>query len=285
MSNPTWTVVIGRGCRHDSPVDIDSECAIQRSSAALRAGEHGQAGPSPGHPSLGMMDEWRKLGAENNAQWCDLVVASHGGQGVFAQDAWTSPMRTPPLFPDAVTLIPSPHVPELLSRVDSSAGCTIKDSFASLDLTSDGFSVLFDAQWIRSPAQPAKAWEVPSDWTEITDPDGLVLWEEAWCHDDGPRGIFLPGLLTESVVVFGRISDDRVVAGGIVNPSAHVVGISNVFSEAVHGVATWSAVAQCARALFPDLPQIGYERDTALAHAQESGFQTAGTLRVWIADA
>jgi hypothetical protein len=35
-------------------------------------------------------------------------------------------------------------------------GCSIKDSFASLDLTARGFRVLFDAQWIvrRGPAIP-----------------------------------------------------------------------------------------------------------------------------------
>ena len=239
----------------------------------------------PQHATLGRVGEWwQKLGAENNARWCDLVLGSHGGKGVFAQDAWTSPTRTPPLFPDAVTLVPLPSVPDLLSRIDSSAGCTIKDSFASLDLAPYGFRVLFDAQWIVSPASPAKAWGVPSDWTEFTDPDGLGLWEEAWSQDDGPRGLFLPGLLSEAVVVLGRIANDRVLAGGIVNRSADAVGISNVFSEAGHGSETWSTLAQCAGAFFPDLPLVGYERGAALADAQNSGFQTVGSLRVWLAD-
>ena len=230
------------------------------------------------------MGEWQKLGAKNNARWCDLVVGSHGGQGVFAQDAWTSPARTPPLFPDAVTLVPLPSVPDLLSRIDPSPGCTIKDSFASLDLAPHGFRVLFDARWIMSPAPPANAWSVHSDWTKLTDPDGLSLWEEAWCQDDGPRGLFLPGLLSEAVVVLGRIANDRILAGGIVNRSADAVGISNVFSEAGHGSETWSTLAQCAGAFFPDLPLIGYERGEALADAQNSGFQAVGLLRVWLAD-
>jgi len=230
------------------------------------------------------MVESQELGADSNARWCDLVVGSHGGQGVFAQDAWTSATRTPPLFPDAVTLVPRPCVPDLLSRVDSSPGCTIKDSFASLDLTTQGFRVLFDAQWIMSPSPPAKEWRVPSDWIAITGPDGLHLWEEAWCQDDAPRGLFLPGLLSEAVVVFGRVANDRIVAGGIVNRSADAVGISNVFTEAGHGSQTWSALAQCARAFFPDLPLIGYERGESLADALSSGFQDIGSLRVWLAD-
>jgi hypothetical protein len=226
---------------------------------------------------------WQALGAENNARWCDLVVRSHGGQGVFAHDAWTNPTRTPTLFPDAVTLIPSPRVPDLLSRIDTSPGCTIKDSFASLDLTADGFGVLFDAHWISSPAHLDRASGISPDWTAITDPGGLDLWEQAWCHDDEPRGLFLPQLLSEGTLVLGRVKKERVVAGGILSRTAHVVGISNVFTEVGQATETWSALAQAARTLFPDLPLIGYERGEDLAHAQRSGFHTAGALRVWIA--
>ena len=37
--------------------------------------------------------------------------------------------------------------------------------------------------------------------------------------------------------------------------------------------------------IFPDLPLIGYERDEALADAQNSGFKAVGSLRVWLAEA
>lgn len=234
------------------------------------------------HATLEMMDGWRAMGAENNARWCDLVTRSHGGKGVFSRDAWTSPTRTPPLFPDAVTLIPSPRVPDLLSRVDASSGCTIKDSFASLDLSADGFIVLFDAQWVTSPAHPDREWSVPPDWVQIRDPDGFGLWVEAWCHPDGPRDILLPELLSKGAIVLGRIQNDRIIAGGIVTGSAHVAGLSNVFTGAGRESETWSELAQCGRAFFPRLPLIGYERGEELTHAHSGGFQTVGGLRVWI---
>jgi hypothetical protein len=230
------------------------------------------------------MNEWRIHGAEVNARWCDLVVTSQGGHGSFAQDAWTSPAPTPPLFPDAITLIPSLDVPDLLSRVDSSPGCTVKDSFASLDLVPHGFRVLFDAQWIVKSPRPESARRIPSDWTEITDPYGLRLWELAWCGGGGPQGLFVPELLSEEVFFLGRIVDNRVVAGGIVNTSADAAGISNVFADAGHTSDAWSALTECAQAIVPDVPLIGYERDEALAGALNSGFQATGPLRVWITD-
>lgn len=40
--------------------------------------------------------------AHNNAAWCAAV----SGDGGFTAEAWTSPRRTPPSYPDAVTLTP-----------------------------------------------------------------------------------------------------------------------------------------------------------------------------------
>ncbi len=230
------------------------------------------------------MDQWQRLGAKSNADWCDLVVRAHGGQGVFADDAWTSPTRTPQLFPDAVTLTPRPPILDLLSRVDASSGCTIKDSFASLELATAGFSVLFDAQWIASPPYPDKAWSVPAGWTHITDPEGLGVWEAAWSHDEPPGGLLLPELVSEGIVVLGRIKNGQITAGGIVSRSSHVGGISNVFTEVGDASETWTALAQCARALFPEVPLIGYERGEDLIHARRGGFHSVGALRVWIAN-
>lgn len=100
------------------------------------------------------------MAAANNAEWCDLVCRTYGAQTRFDEDAWTSRTRTPPGYPDAVTLVPHPSAPDLLARIDTSAGCSIKDSFASMDMTTYGFRVLFDAQWIVSgdscPAKPRR---------------------------------------------------------------------------------------------------------------------------------
>ena len=108
--------------------------------------------------TLARVASWQTVAAVNNAEWCDVVCETQGAQTRVDADAWTSRTRTPPGYPDAVTLVPRLSVPELLARIDTSVGCSIKDSCASLDLTGYGFRVLFDAQWIvhRGRAVPPR---------------------------------------------------------------------------------------------------------------------------------
>lgn len=82
----------------------------------------------------------------SNAEWCDLVCREHGLAPVFDGDVWWCAERTPPFYPDAMTLARGVSADAVLAHVDLSPGCSIKDSYA--DLVLDGFDVLFEAQWI-----------------------------------------------------------------------------------------------------------------------------------------
>jgi hypothetical protein len=132
--------------------------------------------------------------AFNNAEWCDLVCRTHGAVTAFSADAWVSETRSPPAYPDAVTLHRSVLADELLTRIDTSAGCSVKDSFASLDLSGHGFQVLFDAEWIHRPAdgggpRPAAA----LGWRIVEGVDEL----EAWATAHGGGAVFRPELLDD----------------------------------------------------------------------------------------
>ncbi|MER6670412.1 hypothetical protein ABT256_38045 [Amycolatopsis japonica] len=85
--------------------------------------------------------------------------------GAFTARVWKSPIRTPPLYPDAVTLAPDATVAEVLDGIDTSSGCAVKDSFACLDLAREGFEVLFEATWIARMA------DVPLEpgWARVDD--------------------------------------------------------------------------------------------------------------------
>jgi len=205
----------------------------------------------------------------DNAAWCDLMCRAHGRPGTFTGKAWTSPTRTPPYYPDAVTLSPLATADDVLPRIDAGSGASVKDCFATLDLP--GFEVLFEARWIhRAAPEPAgTSWQVAEDTATLA----------AWADACGLPGLFPPSLLTLSTagttatIVYGR-TGGTVTEGAVLTATGDVVGVSNVFGPA----SAWAGVTATAARLFPGRPLVGYESDpsAALAH----GFTTTGPLRV-----
>jgi hypothetical protein len=105
------------------------------------------------------------------------VCRSHGLVGTFGPRSWRSARRTPPLYPDAVTLAPDASISDVLNAIDTSPGCSVKDSFGCLDLAQAGFTVLFEATWITRMAQ------VPLEpgWSRTDDPFGdpsVAVWSD-----------------------------------------------------------------------------------------------------------
>ena len=207
--------------------------------------------------------------ARNNALWCDAVCRAHGLETTFTDDVWSALRRSPPYYPDAVTLTPTATADDVLRAIDTSPGCSVKDSFASLDLSGHGFHVLFDADWIRLDAAPAGS-GAPA-WTVVRDPAGFDRWEVG--------EVFRPALLDEPGVTFFAGPDGGVIA----NRTGAVVGLSNLV---VHGDPdkAWAAAARAIASHHPGLPIVGYDSGDDLAAARRAGFTTTGPLRVWMKD-
>jgi hypothetical protein len=207
------------------------------------------------------------------------VCRSHALEPTFTANAWTSPQRTPPLYPDAVTLRRDCVGVDLLRLIDTTPGCGVKDSFGDLDLSTHGFGLLFEATWIAVDGATLQH-EPTVEWNLITTTEGLEDWSNAWATDGSGRKLFCPNLLDEprlSVVAMHR--DGSAEAGAILFREAGVVGITNFFS---HG--SRDAFRGClaiAHALEPALPLVAYERGPSLASALAVGFEAIGPLRVW----
>jgi hypothetical protein len=219
--------------------------------------------------------------ARNNAEWCDAFCRTYGIAGRLDAECWTSPERTPPLYPDAVTLVPGVEPAQLLSAIDTSDGCSLKDSFANLDLIADGFRVLFRGEWLfREPRDAAPA---SSRWLVIQTREQLEQWESMWQVSPAPPVFFRPALLAIArIAVLGRYDGDRIVAGAVANRSATVVGISNVFDRDGDLASAWRDAARAAQARWGPLPIVGYASGSALEAAHQAGYRSVGELVVWL---
>jgi hypothetical protein len=223
--------------------------------------------------------------ARNNAEWCDTVCRVNGCTGRFAGDAWTTAQRPPPYYPDAVTLAPTATGDAILRRVDTSAGCSVKDSFTTVDLSSHGFRVLFGSEWIGRAADRAPGARTATPWRTVEDASELAEWGAAWA--DGPEvsSPFGPGLLDQPhVIVLAGHRRGAVVSGAILNRSATVIGCSNLFALDGDLDAAWEAAVIAATNWFPGAAIVGYESGAALVAARRRGFESLGPLRVWIKD-
>ena len=227
--------------------------------------------------------------ARNNAALCDAMCRSHGIVTHVDVDAWVAATRSPPFYPDAVTLTGVSAVDEILARVDDRPGCSIKDSFATLRVDRSGWSVLFEATWIARPVGdgdgdgdggPGGSGPDPS-WAAVDDDDELDAWAAAWRGDDGPDGLFVPALLGQDVVVLAARDGDEVVAGSVVNRHAGVVGLSNVFRRDGAAVDPWAGSLAWIRSRGEAETVVGYESGTDLTAALDHGFEPIGPLRVW----
>src|SRR5215467_16009505 len=156
------------------------------------------------------MDPHAMEAARNNADWCDLVCRTHGIETRYGPRVWVSLRRSPPFYPDAVTLGDRLDVGDVLEGTDTSGGCSVKDSFAAVDLAPAGFRLLFEAEWIyrapvRQPAQDGLTWSV------VRTPDELRIWAAA--HGGGD--VLRPALLEDPTVAILVARDDGTVVGGV----------------------------------------------------------------------
>ncbi|MEU8526894.1 hypothetical protein AB0C77_15055 [Streptomyces sp. NPDC048629] len=228
--------------------------------------------------------------ARNNAEWCEAMCRAHGRPGVFGARAWTNARRTPLYYPDAVTLTADAAAADVLPGIDRGTPyASVKDSHATLDLSAEGFDLLFEASWIRRPAGlPVNGPEVPgTEWAAVRTEAELAAWETAWRGDDeDAAGLFRSGLLTDpaTTVLAGLDpSTGGTVAGAVLTAAAGVVGVSNLFATGPCPVAdAWSATVAAAAARHPAAPIVGYEHGDALADALAAGFTETGPLRVWL---
>ena len=229
----------------------------------------------------------RAIAARNNADWCASVCRSHGIADVFGELAWCSVRRSPLYYPDAVTLHPDAALTDFLPRIDTeSPGCSVKDSFSTLDLSADGFVELFSAQWIHRPAGFAPP-ESTLRTAQVSTAAQLRDWQTGWHGGDATADVFRPALLDDPSVLVLAIHDGHELCGGaVLNRSPGVVGLSNLFAVSDGELAgVWSSAVHAAVDHFPDLPIVGYEQADDLAPALASGFSTLGALRVWLSAA
>ena len=229
------------------------------------------------------MDDRVLAAANNNARWCDLICLLHGIPTATESGYWVAQRRSPDLYPDVVTLLPGAAAEDVLRMADDGPGCSVKDSFGTLDLAPWGFEELFQADWIFHDSVTSSAelpsTETPATWSVVETEEDLAAW--AVLHGAGDT--FRGGLVRDpSVRVLAAHGPNGLTAGAIANRTPSCVGVTNVFTTSMSAVETWSGIIEILATCFPSLPLVGYEHGEDLESALASGFTEIGSLRIWL---
>jgi len=201
------------------------------------------------------------------------VCRAHGRPGTFLPHLWVNAQAVPRFYPNAVTLRhDAAAVDEQRASVDILAQSnppgrwSVKDSFATLDLSRRGFDLLFDARWIRQ--LPLLIARTSSDLT----------WRRVEASDAFPTALFAD----EGFAMLAGSRAGEVVAGGTLYRAEKVVSLSNVVAEPADAVAVFRDLVALAAGLFPGLPIVGYESGNELEAAVNAGFEPGDELRIWV---
>jgi hypothetical protein len=175
------------------------------------------------------------------------------------------------------TLSPSARSNDVFDCLIAGPGCSVKDSFATVDLSAGGLDVLFEATWFYSRPAPARG--RPTDWTVIKSDAELDDW---LCAAGDEVAVPAGALREEGVTVLASEENHQIVAGAIAHRSGSVVGVSNVFGDAAADPITWRSIAVVLADVFPGFALVGYEAGESLTAARRGGFEELGPLRVWL---
>jgi len=219
------------------------------------------------------------LAVREHAAWCDLVCRLHRFTPEGDGRLWWSARRTPDLVPDAVALVPDVSVLEVLGRIDDSSGASVEDSFATLDLTEQDWTVRLDATWVARRPGTGPDDEVASTFAVVRERFPFLAWSRA---GGDPAGVLPTGVRrAPGVTVLGRGGEVGFTDGAIVHCTEiggiAVAGMWNVFG-------TWAEVAGAVSSRHPGAWIVTCERGARLEAALAAGFTAIGPIRVWSRD-
>lgn len=219
------------------------------------------------------MDPRLRRAIDASIGWYEDIFAIHGIGSRLEDGLWSSLASPPPLHSDAVTVEPVVGAALVADRIGDRARAAVKDSFASLDLSSAEMKVLFSATWIhREPPAAGR-----TGWRAVRTADALARWNAG----GDTAGVLLPTILDRARIrVLERVDGNEVTGGAVARLQSGVVDISNVHGVGGHTV-DWIELGTAVASLFPGRPIVGYERGDDLDAALAGGFEPIGELRVW----
>lgn len=219
------------------------------------------------------------IAVEDNIAWCSRVCSAHGSNETTSSRAWVNLAISPPFYPNIITRKKGVQneVAELAHKVreaNQPRKWGIKDSFADLILTEQGFERILAGHWYGGTVSSGES----VGWKIVTSPAELHLWERAWGSPDGT--IFRSALPEDHRINFWFKGEFGAIESGFISfDTGFSLGLSNWFSLKSHSFAQMG-VLKAAGSASQGLPIVCWSTDDL--SGEEIGLAKLGPLQVWI---
>lgn len=226
-----------------------------------------------------VVDPRLRTAVDASLRWYEDVFAEHGIPNVVEHGLWRA-LAQPPRWHSVVkTLEPTSRKDHALSAAEPFDHCSVADSFGELDLSDDGFTLLFRATWVHHPRLAAPAGALPRGWS-VVDAEEVL---EEWNRQHDTVDVLVPSLLGHPRFLFLCERGDGGLIGGAVlhDPGGHAVELSNTWAVADRQLDPGALLA-CVHSLRPGREVVGYEHGRDLEALLEAGFRALGPQHVWV---
>jgi hypothetical protein len=214
---------------------------------------------------------------ETSRRWYDDVCAVHEVPVWCDDHLWVALEAVPAYHSTVKTLTPDVGRDAVLAAMERHPIGGVADSFGTLDLSGDGYTLLFEATWLHHEGFTDAVWS--EGWSVVRDEPLLAAWAEAHDYAD----VLVPGVLTHGCFrVLARVDDGVPVAGAVIHDAGGVAGLSNVWSTAAPVSALDHAeLLACAAVLHPGRAVTDYAWGDDLAPMLDAGYEPLGPQHVW----
>ncbi len=237
------------------------------------------------------MDSRLHKAIQNDIGLYQAIFRSHHLEFTQTEDIGYCLGKSPPQYSNIVTCDQNWKPDDTFSKIDANyedswwEGWSIKDSFSILELSADGFTKLFEAQWIYLPANDFTPVKTGGriDYKVVENKAGLSAWRVAWdSNEQLGKAIFDPGLLGEDHLQFiAGYQDGQLVSGCLANQMGGTLGISNFFAPS-GDLGCWSDMLSYLLSLKDPMDIVGFEDQKLVERLGRLGFQAVGELIVWM---
>jgi len=217
---------------------------------------------------------------ENNVALCQCIADIHKVPTILNSEVWMATRSMPPYYPNLITISPNADVDDCIDNLRQrlQPGWGVKDSFACLDLSANGFVIAVKGHWFVAPTEDILVENKFSQYRILTVQcrDEFNRWISAW--DSVMDGkIFLPEILKIRNLKFVLVENEGDIIGGVLlNKSNSDVGMSNWFGKLL------SVVEMISRNFGAKQQLVGYANESEIDQLGSIGFKINQEMRVWI---